>query len=47
MVNDCQPVLRRIETWVVTGPVGHLLSAIGDWAVVLTTLARDRIRRLR
>ncbi|MEI6793430.1 MAG: hypothetical protein WCK97_09385 [Actinomycetes bacterium] len=45
MANDRQPLPRRIETWVVTGPVGHLLSAAGDWAVLLTTLARDRISR--
>ncbi|MCX6370572.1 MAG: hypothetical protein NTZ58_04865 [Solirubrobacterales bacterium] len=45
MANNRQPLPRRIETWVVTGPVGHLLSAIGDWAVLLTTLARNRIKR--
>jgi hypothetical protein len=44
VANNRQPLLGRIETWVVTGPVGHLLSAIGDWAVLLSTLARNRIK---
>jgi len=45
VASNRQPLPRRIETWVVTGPVGHLLSAAGDWAVLLTALARDRISR--
>jgi hypothetical protein len=45
VANNRQPITRRIETWVVTGPVGHLLSAAGDWAVLLATLARNRIER--
>jgi hypothetical protein len=45
VANNRQPLPRRIETWVVTGPVGHLLSAAGDWAVLLSTLARNRIKR--
>jgi len=44
VANNRQPLPRRIETWVVTGPVGHLLSAAGDWAVLLSTLALKRIR---
>jgi len=45
VANNRQPLPRRIETWVVTGPVGHLLSAAGDWAVLLSTLARGRFSR--
>ena len=46
MANNSQPLSRRFETWVVTGPIGHLLSAAGDWAVLLATLGAQRAQRM-
>jgi hypothetical protein len=35
----------RLAAWLVTGPVGHLLAGLADWAVLLARLALGRARR--
>jgi len=39
-----RPVRRRLEAWLWTGPVGHLVGWILDFAGVL---ARELLRRYR
>jgi hypothetical protein len=34
----------RALTWVVTGPVGHLVAGVLDWIELLLRLAADRVR---
>jgi hypothetical protein len=33
---------ERFAAWFVTGPLGHLASALVDWAVLLWALRRRR-----
>jgi hypothetical protein len=43
-----QPALKRLETWLWTGPVGHLLGGAADVAQALGSHALARVRaRLR
>jgi hypothetical protein len=37
--------LERAQAWLVTGPLGHLLSALADLAVVLARHGWSRLRR--
>jgi hypothetical protein len=43
--------LRRLETWLWTGPAGHLVAGLLDWfqavAVWLAHAARRRVARRR
>jgi hypothetical protein len=35
-VNDTkQAVLRRLAAWLYTGPLGHLVAGVADWAELL------------
>jgi hypothetical protein len=36
---------ERAAAWVVTGPLGHLVAGLADWAVLLGRLAWARARR--
>jgi hypothetical protein len=33
---------RRFAAWAVTGPLGHLVAGVADWAAALWRYARDR-----
>jgi hypothetical protein len=35
---------ERALTWLVTGPIGHLVAGVLDWILLLIRLARDRAR---
>jgi hypothetical protein len=39
------PVRTRIAAWLVTGPLGHLVAGILDWAELLARLLWSRLRR--
>ncbi|MSX01940.1 MAG: hypothetical protein F2813_02140 [Actinobacteria bacterium] len=45
MPGDRLPPVNRLEAWIVTGPLGHLLSAAADWAVLIWRLTRNRLSR--
>jgi len=38
------PLRERIAAWVVTGPVGHLVAGVADWAQLLARYAWARAR---
>jgi hypothetical protein len=35
-------MVERFAAWFVTGPVGHFVSAVMDWAELLWRLSRSR-----
>jgi hypothetical protein len=35
-------MLRRVASWAVTGPLGHLVAGVADWAVALWRHVRAR-----
>jgi hypothetical protein len=37
-------MLSRLAAWLVTGPIGHLLAGIADWAALLACRLRSRGR---
>jgi hypothetical protein len=37
--------IERVRAWLVTGPLGHLWSALADVAVALARHGVDRLRR--
>jgi hypothetical protein len=39
------PVRTRVAEWLVTGPVGHLLAGLADWAELLARGLWSRVRR--
>jgi hypothetical protein len=38
-------VLIRLAAWLVTGPVGHLVAGVADWAELLARALWSRRRR--
>jgi hypothetical protein len=38
---------ERLQAWVITGPLGHLWSALADIVVLLARYARARVVRSR
>jgi hypothetical protein len=38
------PLPRRLAAWLVTGPLGHLVAGIVDWAVLAARFAYARAR---
>jgi hypothetical protein len=40
-------VLTRLAAWLATGPLGHLLAGVADWAELLARGLRSRMRRAR
>ncbi|HZN88389.1 MAG TPA: hypothetical protein VFB44_05420 [Thermoleophilaceae bacterium] len=38
---------ERLQAWVVTGPLGHLWSALADIVVLLARYSRERVLRWR
>jgi hypothetical protein len=39
------PVLTRVAAWLVTGPLGHFVAGVIDWAELLARLLWSRIQR--
>jgi hypothetical protein len=37
--------LERLATWLITGPLGHLLAGVLDWAELLGRYWWARLRR--
>jgi hypothetical protein len=37
--------VRRLETWLWTGPVGHLIAGVMDWLVAVTGWLAYALRR--
>jgi hypothetical protein len=37
--------VRRMEAWIVTGPLGHLAGGLADWGALLARVARARLAR--
>jgi hypothetical protein len=38
------PARRRLEAWLVTGPVGHLVAGLADLVTLLARVAYARAR---
>jgi hypothetical protein len=36
---------ERFASWLITGPLGHLASALLDWATFLARTAKRQLRR--
>ena len=37
--------VRRLAAWYLTGPLGHLVAGVCDWAELLGRYCRSRLRR--
>jgi hypothetical protein len=37
---------ERFAAWIVTGPIGHLVAAVADFAVIFWRLATRRFREV-
>jgi hypothetical protein len=37
------PVWERFAAWLITGPVGHLVAGVADFAVLFWRLLRARV----
>jgi hypothetical protein len=35
-------VLSRLVAWLYTGPIGHLIAGVADWATLLARWVRSR-----
>jgi hypothetical protein len=40
-----RPAPEKLQAWIVTGPLGHLWSALADVAVIWTRYLAHRARR--
>jgi hypothetical protein len=38
---------RRLQAWLVCGPVGHLVAGVVDWLELLVRWQWERVRRRR
>jgi hypothetical protein len=39
-----RPVTEQLQAWIVTGPVGHLWSAMADITLIWTRYLASRVR---
>jgi hypothetical protein len=46
-MGNSRPPREVVAAWLATGPVGHLVAGIADWAVVLSRYVRARARGKR
>jgi hypothetical protein len=40
-----RPVAEKLRAWIVTGPIGHLWSALADMALIWARYLAHRARR--
>jgi hypothetical protein len=40
-----RPAVQKLEAWIVTGPLGHLWSALADMVLIWARYLANRARR--